>query len=384
MTTFIGLRAEGSGLRAWAHGRSKITAKSRDGEPKAHRSVRISGHVGAAWRCWCILVYQIVTPFLVPLGWATVLAVVAYPTHERLATRWGPGRAAAVSTLAVTVILIFPSVVTGRRVRPGGVSDWRDASAGVGRRPGRMGGAWPFPNSGSAFRLPGNIDLPALATDAVRNSATFLVTRSGGALRNTAGFFLDLVIALFSTFFLLRDAPAIMKAIRRLLPMEDADREELITRTRNIISAVVTSFGPRGGHARLAGRHQAFAIVGIEAPVFWGVLMAFLCLLPLGAAIIWLPASILLAMSGSTTRALILAGLGAGVVSMVDNVLRPILLSGQAKMNGLVILIQPARRYQRRSACWVWCWGRYRRHGPLVLEYLYQLAIGPHLELRPA
>ena len=45
------------------------------------------------------LVYQIVTPFLVPLGWATVLAVVAYPTHERIATRWGPSRAAAISTL---------------------------------------------------------------------------------------------------------------------------------------------------------------------------------------------------------------------------------------------------------------------------------------------
>ena len=98
--------------------------------------------------------------------------------------------------------------------------------------------------------------------------------------------------------------------------------EELITRTRNIISAVVTSSGLVAATQGLLGG-IAFAIVGIEAPVFWGVLMAFLCLLPLGAAVIWLPASILLAMSGSTTRALILAGLGAGVVSMVDNVYGP-------------------------------------------------------------
>src|SRR5262245_18041877 len=57
------------------------------------------------------LVYLIVEPFLNPLGWAAVLAVVAYPTHERLALRWGAGAAAAVSTLAVTVILILPTVV---------------------------------------------------------------------------------------------------------------------------------------------------------------------------------------------------------------------------------------------------------------------------------
>jgi predicted PurR-regulated permease PerM len=283
------------------------------------------------------LVYLIVTPFLVPLGWATVLAVVAYPTHERLAIRWGHSRAAAISTLAVTVILIFPSVVLvvafAREALQIGETLQQALAEGrvawVERALSEFGQRVPFAS---------NIDLSALATDTVRNSATFLVTRSGAALRNTAGFFLDLVIALFSTFFLLRDAPAIMKAIRRLLPMEEAEREELITRTRNIISAVVTSSGLVAATQGLLGG-IAFAIVGIEAPVFWGVLIAFFCLLPLGAAIIWLPASILLAMNGSTTRALILAGLGAGVVSMVDNVLRPILLSGQAKMNGLVILI---------------------------------------------
>src|SRR4030095_16022040 len=284
------------------------------------------------------LVYLIVSPFLIPLGWAPGLAVVAYPTDERLALRWGPGRGAAVSTLAVTVILIFPTVVLvvafAREALQIGETLQRALAEG------RV--AWverAISEFGQRVALAGDIDLSALATDAVRNSATFLVTRSGGALRNTAGFFLDLVIALFSTFFLLRDAPAIMKAIRRMLPMEDADREELITRTRSIISAVVTSSGLVAATQGLLGG-IAFAIVGIAAPGFWGGFMAFLCLLPLGAAIIWLPASILLAMSGSTTRALILAGLGAGGVRLVDNVLRPIPVSRHAKMNGLVVLIR--------------------------------------------
>jgi predicted PurR-regulated permease PerM len=82
-----------------------------------------------------------------------------------------------------------------------------------------------------------------------------------------------------------------------------------------------------------------FAAVGIEAPVFWGVVMGFFCLVPLGAWVVWLPAAILLAGSGSIGRAAIVAGLGVGVVSAIDNVLRPALMSGGTKMNGLLIVL---------------------------------------------
>ena len=73
--------------------------------------------------------------------------------------------------------------------------------------------------------------------------------------------------------------------------------------------------------------------------MFWGVVMFFFCLLPFGAWVIWLPAAIIFFASGDWTRGAILAGFGVGVVSMVDNVLRPWLLSGRAQMNGLLVLI---------------------------------------------
>src|SRR5271170_339296 len=52
------------------------------------------------------LVFRIFEPFLVPLAWSAVLAIFFYPLYERLASRMGPGRAALVSTLAVTFLLI--------------------------------------------------------------------------------------------------------------------------------------------------------------------------------------------------------------------------------------------------------------------------------------
>jgi predicted PurR-regulated permease PerM len=82
-----------------------------------------------------------------------------------------------------------------------------------------------------------------------------------------------------------------------------------------------------------------FAILGIESPVFWGVVMAICCLLPFGAWVVWGPVALVLAITGSMGRAIMLAALGFGIVSAADNVLRPMLLSGQARMNGLVIFL---------------------------------------------
>jgi predicted PurR-regulated permease PerM len=83
----------------------------------------------------------------------------------------------------------------------------------------------------------------------------------------------------------------------------------------------------------------AFALLGIDAPVFWGVVMAFFCILPLGAWVIWLPAALWLIATGAMLKGLILVGVGVGIVSLADNFLRPALLSERAQMNGLIIFI---------------------------------------------
>jgi len=283
------------------------------------------------------LVYLVVSPFLVPLGWACVLAVVTHPVHAKMARRWGAGRAAAVTTLAVTLLLIVPAValvIAFVREAIGIAATLQQALAD-----GRLAWierAWLQVRQ----RLPAasNIDVAVLGADALRRGAAFLAAQSGSAFRNIAGFLFDLVLAPFAMFFLLRDADAIMSGVRRLLPMREAAREELIVRTRELISAGVTSSAIVAGLQGLLGG-IAFAAVGIDAAVFWGVVMAFVCLLPFGAWIIWLPAAILLGVGGAITRALILAGVGFGIVSMVDNVVRPMLLSGRAQMNGLVIFV---------------------------------------------
>src|SRR5258708_32659482 len=57
------------------------------------------------------LVFRIVEPFLEPLAWSGVLAIIFYPAHQRIMRRLQPNRAALVSTVGVTVLLIVPALV---------------------------------------------------------------------------------------------------------------------------------------------------------------------------------------------------------------------------------------------------------------------------------
>src|SRR5512143_1162257 len=174
------------------------------------------------------LLYLVVEPFLVPLGWACVLAVVIYPLFARLSIRIGPVWAATLSTLAATVVLIAPAVALtnafaremvdlAHRIQAA-IADGQSSSLESMLR-----------NFTARVPFASRIDILSFTPDVLQRAGAFLMGRSGAILSNVATFFLDLALALFATFFLLRDADTIMRAVRRLLPMSSETREAFIT-----------------------------------------------------------------------------------------------------------------------------------------------------------
>ncbi len=290
---------------------------------------------GLALLLW--LTYLVVRPFLTALGWSCVLAVMTYPVYDELARRWGKTSAALVTTLGTTILVVAPLAAVGTSFAREAIDISMNVQAAFAE--GRL--QW-IERSWDAIeqRLPpgSRMDFATAVSTAVRDGAAFLVARSGSIVTGAGELAVNLVLALFATFFLLRDADAIMRGVRRLLPMEPAEREALIERTRQLIYVGVVSSAVVAALQGILGG-LAFWIVGIDAPVFWGVVMAFFCLLPFGAWVIWLPAAIILMAGGDVTHGLILAALGAGIVSAVDNVIRPWLVSGRVHINGLVIFV---------------------------------------------
>jgi predicted PurR-regulated permease PerM len=282
-------------------------------------------------------VFLMIQPFLVPLGWAAVLAIVFHPVHSHLEQRYGPSRAAGLSTAAVAVIVVAPLLIVMTAFVREAMQSAGDLQRAVAE--GRLAWAeraWDWMQNRAVGEQ--RFDVAAAMVDLAKRVAAFLAQQAGNLLQNVAVFVFDLVITLFAAFFLFRDGDALMLSIRRTLPVEDAFKERLIRQTRELVSATVASAGIVAAVQGLLGG-LLFAALGIGAPVFWGVVMTFFCLLPFGAWVVWLPAALLFFASGDWLRGAILAGFGLGVVSAADNVLRPWLLSGHARMNGLLVLI---------------------------------------------
>ncbi len=106
---------------------------------------------------------------------------------------------------------------------------------------------------------------------------------------------------LFALFFFFRDGDAIMSRLRRVLPFDPSFREGRIRETAELIKASISS-GIIVALVQGAVGGVTFAMLGLGAPVFWGVIMAFFSLLPLGAWIVWMPVAIWLLLTGEIGR----------------------------------------------------------------------------------
>lgn len=284
------------------------------------------------------LLFLVLEPFLVPLAWAVVLVVVAFPVYERLERRWGSTLAALAATVGVTLILILPTLaVIGAFVKQG-----VDAAHAIQRGIASGNFAWVNTGWNSIERRlagAGGADLGTILHRYGEQAAEYVALKAGAVLRLTAVFLFHLSITVLAMFYFFRDGDAIMKRLREVLPFESEYRDHMLGNARELISASVTSTLAAAVADGILGG-CAFALTGIHSPIFWGVMMGFFSLVPVvGSALIWVPASIGLAVTGHIGMGVALAIACSAIVGVVDNVVRPWLISGRAEMGGLVIFI---------------------------------------------
>ena len=286
------------------------------------------------------LAYRVFEPFLQPLGWAVVLVVCTYPLHARLLRRMGPLKAAALSTVCVTLLLVGPALGL-----VGGLIN--QATAAVHYLQSSQGWSSQFPesvrNALDWLQRHGIVSIQTdpfrLARDAAGGLAHLLEARAGDMLRNAASVAVKLLILLFALFFLFRDGPVLVERTRRVLPFDEEQSDRIVGQTRDLIFASVTASLVIGAIQGLFGA-GAFALVGLPSPLFWGAVMGMLALLPvIGGWLVWAPAVVWLAMQGSYGKAIVLFAICAAAAGVLEHFVRPLLLTGKSQMNALLILV---------------------------------------------
>jgi predicted PurR-regulated permease PerM len=289
--------------------------------------------------CLAYLVFRVFEPFLAPLGWAAVFGVIFYSLQKRFERKWGKTRSAVLITLGVTLILIVPVLLLAALFVREGIAAARNiqtAMAGGGY--GWFNHAWGWLASSIAAEGV-TVDLPGLVRQGASRAGEIMATELGAVIRNIVLFLFELFVMLFALFYFLRDGDSMLDRFRLFLPFEQTMTERMLTEARELIFAsVTTSLVIAAVQGIICG--GAFAIVGLGSPIFWGVVMGFLSLLPVvGAWPVWIPATIWLFSTGHAGRAILLIAICGLLGATIDNVLRPVLLGGRASLNGLLVFI---------------------------------------------
>ena len=287
------------------------------------------------------LAYRIVEPFLVQIGWAVVLAICLGPIQERLCPRFGPTRTAAILVVFVVILLVLPLVFAGTAL----LTQGHQAVANLQSQLEDKGGASAWLHQGWEWArskvpmLPTEAEAIAKITNSVGGVAGFMASRAGGLLAGAAAFLFNLVITLGILFFLLRDTASFASGLKRILPFGSEQNERLVSLSRDLVAASVTATLAISLLQGLVGG-VTFALLGIGGAAVWGLIMGLLSFLPLvGATLVWLPTALWLVLAGSLVKGIVLLLVGVLIMGNVDNVVRPLLLSGKARMNTLVLLV---------------------------------------------
>jgi predicted PurR-regulated permease PerM len=282
--------------------------------------------------------------FLQPIFWAVALGIVFFPIHESIRRKIGnrPAAAAGISVFLVILIVVLPlaSVATAVTTQAAGLytsltTDEIRVSEALEWAKEQL------PVVIEALESIG-VDLDR-AQEQVSSSALqisqFMASQALAIGQNTLRITVFFILMVYLLFFFLRDGPAMLEGLIRALPLGDERERHFLDRFAQVSRATIKGTLVVGVVQGTIGG-ILFAVLGIGAPVLWGVVMALLSILPAaGPAIVWLPAAIILIANGSVASGIILIIIGSLVIGLVDNVLRPILVGRDTKMPDYLILL---------------------------------------------
>jgi predicted PurR-regulated permease PerM len=285
----------------------------------------------------------ILSPFFSPILWAVILATATYPVYIRLLARVGHREniAAGIMTGGLIIMAVVPAVYGMILAGQQGVEAYEQASEWLeGGHLKDLGALFAkVPGVGSLSQelvgsliVAGSGQIETSLLEGGKAASTFLLSQGVDVARNALLLATNFLIMLFTLFFVFRDGPHTYDTIFRAIPLEEEHKAKIFERLNTTMKAVV-----RGtlltAVAQGATAGVTYYLLGVPFSMFLGALSGLLSMLPVGGtAIVWAPVALYLLFSGAVAKGVILIGVGAGLVGLMDNLLQPLLIGGKAHL----------------------------------------------------
>ncbi len=288
-------------------------------------------------------VFFVLRPFLSAILWAIVLCFSTWPLYTWvLRSVRSATIAAVVMTSVVAAIFVLPFIVVG----PPMAQDIAAVAAAVNQL---LSEGPPAPPEWLK-------DLPLMGSsvydywiDAQTNTAAFAadlrpyINQASRWLLDTVATLgqgvIEVVLSLIIAFFLYRDGRVLGHHLSATTERFVGTRAKSLIdlagdTTRGVIYGILGTALAQGGLAALG-----FFVAGVPGALFFGLLTFFLSFVPMGPPLVWLPASIWLMSTGDYWWGGGLFLYGVGVISLIDNFLKPYFISREGKLPFLLVFL---------------------------------------------
>ncbi len=294
-----------------------------------------------------IAFYNILEPFIGDVFLALILVILFKRPFRFFRKKFNDNtkKAAAVTTVLVVIVIVIPLMFVGLVI-----------ANEAGENYSKIENQWPeikkelseekvkahFKNIPYVNKYVDRIqaeDIEKKLDSFIGTATEWTVTILQNTFSGLTYMLIHTFLVLFFLYFMFADGDVMLKRLQFLIPMNDDDERTLMNNIEKVTDGIVINSFLIGA---IEGAYGGilFAIAGVPSPVFWGIIMVFLSIIPLvGTNSIMVPAWIIYFLIGDYTTGTILLVFGTGAVLINQNLIRPRLDANKSGMHTAMALI---------------------------------------------
>lgn len=276
-------------------------------------------------------------PFLYPIFWAAVVAIMFYPMHAWMSKHIPKGISLTITLASVVVVILIPlSILTTLLVNES-IDLYQNVSSQNLQGALETADEWFAGTVLSPYIEDAKINWPTYAAKIANTTSGMVFDAVKNVTQNSLRFLFMLFIMFYTLYYFLKDGPKMLSRLMHLSPLGDTYEEMLYDQFTSTTRATLKSTMIIGGIQGTLGG-LLFFIAGMEGALIWGTIMVVLAIIPaVGPPLVLIPAGIVSLLLGNVGPALLLL-IGAVVISLIDNLIRPPLVGRDIQMHPLVVL----------------------------------------------
>jgi predicted PurR-regulated permease PerM len=281
-------------------------------------------------------------PFFIPLFWAAVIAGIFKPLYDRLLVKLKrPNLGASLMLCLIALIILLPAGFIVRLLVTESMDIYNSISADTGAIEQKVRNTISVLTNHPYMRS-FNVDdqfFMEKFRDAIKSIANYIFVHLTDFTQNTVVFLIQFGVMIYALYFFFRDGDRIVRRVIQMCFLESGNGKILYEKFVATARATLRVTMLLGGLQGISGG-IIFYIAGIEGAVIWGLLMVVLAILPgIGCSIIWAPAGVIMLLGGHLWEGVAILTFGILVISLGDNLLRPMLIGSDVELHPLMIFL---------------------------------------------